>query len=135
MRCSLCRPNTLLLSMNFSLMLSVRSLREQYFINETRIILSIISKSSPILEENSVSLSASASNIGIKSGSVIVATLSPVRVTYIIHTITMNRMDNPLKRTLLNFSFSTRKQIITVSKSAKEHIFEKTGQMFIIVRI
>lgn len=48
---------------------------------------------------------------------------SPLRVTYIIHTITMNRMDN-LKSRLLNFSFSKRKQIITVSKSAREHILK-----------
>ena len=49
--------------------------------------------------------------------------LSPLRVTYIIHTITMNWMDN-LKKRLLNFSFSKRKQIITVSKSAREHILK-----------
>lgn len=48
---------------------------------------------------------------------------SPLKVTYIIHTITMNRMDT-IKRTLLSTCLSKRKQILTVSRSAKQHFLE-----------
>ena len=62
--------------------------------------------------------------------------LSPLRVTYIIHTITMNWMDD-LKRRMLNFSFSKRKQIITVSKSAREHILKNwtSGQNSCCIKV
>lgn len=49
--------------------------------------------------------------------------LSPLKVYYIIHTISLNRMDR-LKKKLLNYSLSKTKQIITVSKSAKSFFLE-----------
>ena len=49
--------------------------------------------------------------------------LSPLKVYYIIHTISLNRMDR-LKRKLLNYSLSKTKQVITVSQSAKRFFLE-----------
>ena len=47
--------------------------------------------------------------------------LTPVRVFYILHTIAVYPLDK-LKKKMLNATLSKKKQIITVSNSAKEHL-------------
>lgn len=45
--------------------------------------------------------------------------LSPLKMMYVLHTSTMDTLDR-VKRTLLHFSLSKKKQIVTVSNFAKE---------------
>lgn len=49
--------------------------------------------------------------------------LSPVKMLYIIHTATMDRLDK-VKRLLLNFRLAKNRQIITVSNFAKKYILQ-----------
>lgn len=48
---------------------------------------------------------------------------SPVKVSYVLHTVATNRLDD-LKKKLLHYSLSKRKKIITVSKYSKEQLLE-----------
>lgn len=49
--------------------------------------------------------------------------LSPIKVSYVLHTVATNGLDN-LKKKMLLFCLSKKKQIITVSRYAKEQILK-----------
>ncbi|WP_147201572.1 glycosyltransferase family 4 protein [Segetibacter aerophilus] len=49
--------------------------------------------------------------------------LSPIRVLYVLHTATMDRMDK-FKRILLNICLSRHRQIVTVSNFAKRYVLK-----------
>jgi glycosyltransferase involved in cell wall biosynthesis len=49
--------------------------------------------------------------------------LSPVKIIYVLHTSTMDYLDE-LKRWMLNFRLSRNRQIVTVSNSAKKYVLK-----------